>query len=132
LVEAEKTIQADAAKVVELERRLQAVEAGMSQPVGYREPVMCSRPEFTLNVTPIAKTGIVVAGIGAVIYFVGVPILAGCAVGVFGGWLALSGLIGGGSSEVKKRTPGGAQGGTMNINIVDNHGTINIFQNNNG
>jgi hypothetical protein len=74
----------------------------------------------------------VVVGIGAVIYFVGVPILAGCAVGLFGGWLALSGLIGSGSSEVKEKTPGMAQGGTMNINIVDNHGTINIFQNNNG
>jgi len=131
LVEAEKTIQADAAKVVELERRLQAIEAGMMQPVAYREPVLYSRPVVTLNVTPLAKTGIVVAGIGAAIYFVGVPILAGCAVGLFGGWLALSGLIGTGS-EVKEKTPGGAQGGTMNINIVDNHGTINIFQNNNG
>ena len=132
LVEAEKTIQADAAKVVELERRLQAIEAGMMQPVAYREPVLYSRPVVTFNVTPLAKTGIVVAGIGAVIYFVGVPILAGCAVGVFGGWLAVSGLIGSGSSEVKEKKPVGAQGGTMNINIVDNHGTINIFQNNNG
>ena len=131
LVEAEKALQADAEKVENLERRLQAVEAGMSQPVAYREPGLYSRPVVTLNVTPLAKTGIVVAGIGAAIYFVGVPILAGCAVGLFGGWLALSGLIGTGS-EVKEKTPGGAQGGTMNINIVDNHGTINIFQNNNG
>jgi len=132
LVEAEKALQADAERVEQLERRLQAVEAGMSQPVGYREPVLYSRPVVTLNATPIAKTGIVVVGIGAAIYFVGVPILAGCAVGLLGGWLALSGLIGTGSSEVKEKTPGGAQGGTMNINIVDNHGTINIFQNNNG
>jgi hypothetical protein len=131
LVEAEKTIQADAAKVVELERRLQAIEAGMMQPVAYREPVLYSRPVVTLNVTPLAKTGIVVAGIYAAIYFVGVPILAGCAVGLFGGWLALSGLIGSGSSEVKERTPGGAHGGQINVEIHDNHGTINIFQNNN-
>jgi hypothetical protein len=95
LVEAEKTIQADAAKVVELERRLQAIEAGMMQPVAYREPVLYSRPVVTLNVTPIAKTGVVVVGIGAAIYFVGVPILAGCAVGllvfclVFVAWLRL-------------------------------------------
>ena len=132
LVEAENARQADVERVVELERRLQAVEAGMMQPVAYREPVLYSRPVVTMNVTPLAKTGIVVVGIGAVIYFVGVPILAGCAVGLFGGWLALSGLIGSGSSEVKEKTPGMAQGGTMNINIVDNHGTINIFQNNNG
>lgn len=132
LVAAENALQADAERVEQLERRLQAVEAGMMQPVAYREPVLYSRPVVTLNVTPLAKTGIVVAGIGAAIYFVGVPILAGCAVGLFGGWLALSGLIGSGSSEVKEKTPGGAQGGTMNINIVDNHGTINIFQNNNG
>ena len=132
LVEAEKTIQADAAKVVELERRLQAIEAGMMQPVAYREPVLYSRPVVTFNVTPLAKTGIVVAGIGAVIYFVGVPILAGCAVGVFGGWLAVSGLINSGNSEVKEKTPGGANGGQININIVDNHGTIIINQNNNG
>ena len=132
LVEAEKTIQADAAKVVELERRLQAIEAG----------ILYSRPVVTLNVTPdaagcipgagIAKTGVVVVGIGAAIYFVGVPILAGCAVGLFGGWLALSGLIGSGSSEVKERTPGGAQGGQINVEIHDNHGTIIINQNNNG
>lgn len=132
LVEAEKTIQADAAKVADMERRLQAVEAGISQPVAYSQPVLYSRPVVTLNVTPIAKTGVVVAGIGAAIYFVGVPILAGCAVGLVGGWLALSGLIGSGSSEVKGKTPGGAHGGQININIVDNHGTINIFQNNNG
>jgi len=132
LVEAEKALQADAEKVEQLERRLQAVEAGMMQPVAYREQVLYSRPVVTLNATPIAKTGIVVVGIGAAIYFVGVPILAGCAVGLLGGWLALSGLIGSGSSEVKGKTPGGAHGGQININIVDNHGTINIFQNNNG
>jgi hypothetical protein len=131
LVEAEKTIQADAAKVVELERRLQAVEAGMMQPVAYREPVLYSRHVVTMNITPIAKTGVVVVGIGAAIYFVGVPILAGCAVGLFGGWLALSGLIGSGSSEVKERTPGGANGGQINVEIHDNHGTIIINQNNN-
>jgi len=33
---------------------------------------------------------------------------------------------------VKERTPGGAQGGQINVNIVDNHGTIIINQNNNG
>jgi hypothetical protein len=132
LVAAEKALQADAERVEQLERRLQAVEAGMSQPVAYREPVLYSRPVVTLNVTPLAKTGIVVAGIGAAIYFVGVPILSGCAVGLFGGWLALSGLIGNGSSEVKGRTPGGAQGGQINVEIHDNHGTIIINQNNNG
>ena len=140
LVAAEKALQADAEKVENLERRLQAVEAGMSQPVGYREPVLYSRPVVTLNATPIAKTGIVVVGIGAAIYFVGigaaiyfvgVPILAGCAVGLLGGWLALSGLIGSGSSEVKGKTPGGAQGGQINVEIHDNHGTIIINQNNN-
>jgi hypothetical protein len=131
LVAAENALQVEAEKVAELERRLRVVEAEMLQPVGYREPVMYSRPAFTLNVTPIAKTGIVVAGIGAVIYFVGVPILAGCAVGVFGGWLALSGLIGSGGSESKEETPGRVHG-QININIVDNHGNINIFQNNNG
>lgn len=130
LVEAEKALQADAAKVVELEKRLQAVEAGMSHPVAYREPVLYSRPVVTLNITPLAKTGIVVAGIGAVIYFVGAPILAGCAVGLFGGWLALSGLINSGSSEVKEGKPGGANGGHINVEIHDNHGTIIINQNN--
>lgn len=132
LVEAEKALQADAERVEQLERRLQAVEAGMSQPVAYREPVLYSRPLVTMNVTPIAVTGIVVAGIGAVVYFVGVPILAGCAVGLFGGWLALSGLIGTGSGEVKERTPGAAQWGQINVEIHDNHGTIIINQNNNG
>ncbi len=132
LVEAEKALQADAERVEQLERRLQAVEADMMQPVAYREPVLYSRPVVTFNVTPLAKTGIVVAGIGAVIYFVGVPILAGCAVGVFGGWLAVSGLIGSGSSEVKGKTPGGAHGGQINVEIHDNHGTIIINQNNNG
>ena len=132
LVAAEKALQADAEKVENLERRLQAVEAGMSQPVGYREPVLYSRPVFHMNVTPIAVTGIVVAGICTVACFVGVEILAGCAVGLFGGWLALSGLINSGSSEVKKRTPCGAQGGQINVEIHDNHGTIIINQNNNG
>ena len=131
LVAAEKALQADAEKVENLERRLQAVEAGMMQPVAYREPVLYSRPVVTLNATPIAKTGIVVVGIGAAIYFVGIPILAGCAVGLFGGWLALSGLIGSGNSEVKEKTPGGANGGQINVEIHDNHGTIIINQNNN-
>ena len=132
LVAAENALQADAERVEQLERRL--------QPVAYREPVLYSRPVVTLNATPIAKTGIVVVGIGAAIYFVGigaaiyfvgVPILAGCAVGLLGGWLALSGLIGSGSSEVKGKTPGGTQGGQINVEIHDNHGTIIINQNNN-
>lgn len=132
LVAAEKALQADAAKVVELERRLAAVEAGMLQPAPYQAPAMYGRPVVHLNATPIAKTGIVVAGIGAVIYFVGVPILAGCAVGVFAGWLALSGLIGDGGRDTKEETPGRQAGGQMQINIVDNHGNIVINQNNNG
>lgn len=111
-------------QVENLSHEVQNIQQGSGQ--------LYSREVVKINVSPFVKPVLILSAGGAVIYFVGIPVLAGVGIATFCGWLALSGLIGGGGKKevIAEKEPG--PGGQMNINIQDNHGNIIINMSQNG